>query len=1516
MRKVLGRSRLLFVLLVLAVALLASGAGGMTGGAGIDERPLYGLLYGNFSETGAVLLRELSPTTLVPVSKRVVRIPRLLRPGGRSPDGRFAAFFQAQPARLRVVDLEAMRTRGEVSLGTGKHWRIREAFWLTADRLVFVVQRLRGSYEQIVDARQIIVVDPLAGRVVARRPFANAMALEGSAQGGDKLVLLLGRGDRRAGRQLLAVAGTDGRVRTTPIELEASPYPSRAALVVAPTGQRAFVVGVGASVLDVDLASLKVTRRTVTGGGKLFRPDPSRFASRGALWVDERTLAVFGDEHAVVANGVENSRPAGLALLDTESWQARLVDAEASGASLSGGTLLAYGIRIERAPTRRGSVQRAAGIGLRAYETTGTLRWRRFAKQPLYGQAVRDIAVVRRIELDRPGGGWFPVDLAGGRQTGALRAAGENVGLLPEPAVRRQRSLASSARDDPALEVRGDGEAFTGDVRADVSKVTAVLVDGSERDLPLEGGQVAYSAASAEESARALRAYAGESIASTMTLPVRCGGSAGPCAAASATGGDPTYAFIGELPAGGTSLVRIDPRTLRPIGDGLVLPEPYASAYARSPDGTQVAVAVRERPLVRIVDLERLRVLRTIRFGRATEARALAWLAADRLVALEQRLSRPTGRYVRHRALVGIDPTRGKVVGRHTVTSKLAVSGLGIAGGRLVLKLSSSSHKGSTVQLVVADANGSIRGRTIEVGKHRGVLDAATLLVEPSGNRAFLVRSAQTEETPPVLDVDLSTLAVRARRLTVAKGSRPQAKIFTLPPLAVVGEGYIAAAGAVPATEGDGRYPRPAAGIFRIDTSTWAVRLLDPRAINTQVVGDRLITYGLSSRRLEAGRRTGRGAGVSAYDSSGRRLYHLYGDRPFGRLQFAASFGHILLGSPRTQRLVFDADTGERLGMMPALTRPIEVLSAPPPPPLAGTPPPAGGGGVTTPAQTTRAPESRQQADPFARVSNRGTRVPAKAVKRGEREHVPRVVFLLRRAEGRAVYRIGGLRPGYSSCYASGFAKEIGRLGSIGCGRSGFPTRQMPLYDMSIYQGSFDPRTGRMRTRRLRLRRLDGVAADGVAEIGLTDSDGDVVTRVPVVDNVYILTSPPRKATGGRVAYSSDGQVIYRTDARGVPSLPRRVRPTNPRQLAGFRIKVTLPAGWSGEIERSRAGLGRALLLAGNKLPARDARSVTVALDERDPRSRPAFSRVAAAPRLSPSDVRAAGRYGRVRRSFTLEGRQFTLELGLGTPRPARATLAAINRLLASLEVGAIAVPATAAPGQPPLQHGEADGLAVEVYRSGVVRLRFTSRSSRAYRLAHGRSVGISCLTFDSEGPWEPNAWGTSRPFSETLQVTISESARTELPYSTLDPATEPSPPFDGCQLSGSYGRRWNDPRGQRAPAEIAFTARGRRFFDERAVARDLALFVRSPVLSAVRRTLKRGGEAPSAASIARRLPRRVVPSRTPRATPTGGRIGIWSDRAGVLVISERAGTGKRLFVEIRGGRIHRHNLEGLAFVF
>ena len=109
---------------------------------------------------------------------------------------------------------------------------------------------------------------------------------------------------------------------------------------------------------------------------------------------------------------------------------------------------------------------------------------------------------------------------------------------------------------------------------------------------------------------------------------------------------------------------------------------------------------------------------------------------------------------------------------------------------------------------------------------------------------------------------------------------------------------------------------------------------------------------------------------------------------------------------------------------------------------------------------------------------------------------------------------------------------------------------------------------------------------------------------------------------------------------------------------------------------------------------------------------------------------------------------------------------------------------------------------------------------------------------------------------------------------------------------------------------EIPFNGRARRFFEEQAVARDLALFVRSPRIRELRRS---DAPLPGAAAIARRFPARVVSLPPPGALPPPGEIGVWSDSDDVIVASRRAASGRRLYVTLSAGRIGRHNLSSLA---
>ena len=1473
------RTRVLVAAALLTVVVAVSGS---SGSAAEPAAPAYATI--SSTSGGAQTLVRVDPSTLKPLEGKLA-IPEGLAFGGRSPDGRSAVYFAFRQSSVQIVDLEGLQLRRRVPVAPAG-WRARAAAWLTADRVAIVVQKMRGSYGQIVDRRQVVLVDPFAGRVLSRRDVPHQLALTTSVAGGDKLVLLLGRGDAR-GRTFRVVAiDAAGGARETSVDLGPAQGLRLPALAVDPAGSRAFLLAASERAVEVDLQAMTATTRTITGGGALVSDSP--LAGRQAIVLPDGNLAFTGHNGQRV-KGVEVSRPAGLGIIDTETWRLRVIDPEASRVSVSGNIVLATSFRIDRAVHRGRPIQKVSGIGIRAYATDGSRLWHRYGKQPLTATAFRQVALVNRHASPPLGwGGSFVIELGQGRLIRNNTGAGQNIGLLPDvPNARPVRSLSATAGTD-ALELEGEDASFEARVRPDVTRVVATLVDGSERELAIKNGVARYSAATPEESAQAVQAFAGERLLTTISLPVVCGGSAGPCTTqtqpAAAAPTDQAFAILRSR--GGARLAEIDPRTLEPIAGRAVKIDDQASAYALSADSRRAGVGSYENATVRVFDtakLDRPLLVAPLVPGNAG-VRALEWLAPNRLVAIVQSYRRADRRAVSGRELVVLDPAARRVVRRTKLPIGRAIVDVQASGGRLVAVLRSSNHRGTGITVLVADAAGRVRSREIELRPTEGVLPETRLTLERGGKRAFLLAWQAGGGGPqPLRELDLDRLTVTQRRVTISEGRLDRASAF-MARAETFGDNGILISGAFVPLFRNGEHV-PAAGTFLLDTRTFRIRQLDQRANAFVVAGDRAYTFGSTALRRAT---APYGIGVAAYDTNGRRLYHAFGTRTFVRLLTAAGFGHLLRGD-RSEAVAFELESGRSLGPRSAPAGEIEVLEAADPAPRRAT---------RRPAAATAAPAP----DPFSRVSNRGTRVEPKADKPGEREVTPRDLFLLRKGEGRAVYRVGGVRAG-DACYASGPSHDVGRISILTCGKSGFPSRRLPIHDMSSYGQNRGEKT-------FRIIRLVGLAADGVAEVGLLDAGGAVIERVAVVDNVYLLASP-RRASRAVAALDANGAVVYRSNRDRSTRLP-----ATPGRLAGYRLKLTLPQGWRGEIRRSPDGPGRALLFAGNRLPSKNPRMLTLSLHERDPRSEPRFATVTRPPQLTRADVRGrAGGTDASERRFTLKGRQFTLQVGFGTASPSAAALAEVNRVLATLEVGAIAVPPRAADAGPPLQRGSADGVAVTVHRSGLVIFRFDP-AGKAYRLLGKKQIGVACLTFDSVDPWETNESWVSKPAAPTIQFLANATTRPRPPYTTVEEPTQAKPPFDGCLVSGSYGRRWNDPRGTHSPAEIAFTATGRRFFDERAVARDLALFARSPKLAAARRSMKRGAAAPSAAALQRGLPARVVTLRSRTMLPGGGQIGIWSDGRENLTLAARSAAGKRLFVDIRAGKIARHNLQGLAFVF
>lgn len=279
---------------------------------------------------------------------------------------------------LRFVDAVSLRRLGDLELG-GKGTVVATA-WPTPRRVLAAVQQRPGTL-------RLVVVDPVARRVLVSRPLAPKSEVVDAASSSRGLALLLAP-PASVGPARLVVAGADGTV--TSLRFDAidagtrmKQVPSGSApaelrwlpgLAVDPNGRRAFVVGGGAPVAEVDLESMQVAYHRLAEPVSLFGrlrewlepPAFAKGASEGPVrtvhWLGDGLLAVSGWD----ARGTENPVAAGLKLIDTRAWSVRTLDEDAGQITIAGRILLAHGFRF--------------AAGLTAYDREGRRLWHAFGR--------------------------------------------------------------------------------------------------------------------------------------------------------------------------------------------------------------------------------------------------------------------------------------------------------------------------------------------------------------------------------------------------------------------------------------------------------------------------------------------------------------------------------------------------------------------------------------------------------------------------------------------------------------------------------------------------------------------------------------------------------------------------------------------------------------------------------------------------------------------------------------------------------------------------------------------------------------------------------------------------------------------------------------------------------------------------------------------------------------------------------------------------------------------------------
>jgi hypothetical protein len=217
-------------------------------------------------------------------------------------------------------------------------------------------------------------------------------------------------------------------------------------------------------------------------------------------------------------------------------------------------------------------------------------------------------------------------------------------------------------------------------------------------------------------------------------------------------------------------------------------------------------------------------------------------------------------------------------------------------------------------------------------------------------------------------------------------------------------------------------------------------------------------------------------------------------------------------------------------------------------------------------------------------------------------------------------------------------------------------------------------------------------------------------------------------------------------------------------------------------------------------------------------------------------------------------------------------------------------------PPAPPLQKGEAEGVTVTAGRNGVAVFDTSNATPNVRGLIAG-PINYSCFSFMRYHRDAPAAAGFSRRTAPDAAIRAF-GVRT---------------PFDGCEIQGGYGHRWPDKLDSHSAVEIPFTGAGRRFFADRAAARDLALFLTRTTRM---RQMRREPTTVFAQWLRNRFSPRVVELRSPSTSPPQGRIGYRVTDSGVLF--RRVSSTGRVFTIVVGpnGGIRSENVKPLAFVF
>jgi hypothetical protein len=404
-------------------------------------------------------------------------------------------------------------------------------------------------------------------------------------------------------------------------------------------------------------------------------------------------------------------------------------------------------------------------------------------------------------------------------------------------------------------------------------------------------------------------------VAVAFALAALMAGASAPApggAAAIAATGSPELAILRQSPPRPNLLARVDPITLRPV-DARRVPLRSAGGWAFAPNRDRIAFAISQsnvtsnfpRSWIRLVDPVAMRRIGDVPLGPGWVS-AHAWLAPDRIVALQQTLATES-------SLVVVDPVDRRVVAR------LRLDGWAFEARRtaheLVVLLAPAADRIGPTRLARIGANGEI--------------DLVTLLQIPGGaeptehgdSHALRQRhpgfaldaAARTAyvlaDSGVVAEVELETMTARYHtptqvttwlsRLRNWLEPAAQAKTAegTIRYARWLGNGLLATAGTnhsiVRGSSGEQRTVTEPAGVHVIDVRSWRRRTIDASGAYVTWAGGFLFVSGYRPDWLEQSR----AAGVVAYQPDGNVVLRLFEGRVANVGEVCAGRAYVWIGN-------------------------------------------------------------------------------------------------------------------------------------------------------------------------------------------------------------------------------------------------------------------------------------------------------------------------------------------------------------------------------------------------------------------------------------------------------------------------------------------------------------------------------------------------------------------------------------------------------------------------------------------